>query len=691
MAASSAFSARLAWVAKNSDLMVGLGLVGVLGIMIVPLPPVILDSLLAVNITLSLLVIMVAIYLTRILEFSAFPSLLLIATLFRLSLNVASTRLILLHGHEGPTAAGQVIKSFGGFVVGGNYVIGIIIFLILVLVNFIVITKGAGRVAEVAARFTLDAMPGKQMAIDADLNAGLINETSARERRRVVEMEADFYGAMDGASKFVRGDAIAGILITAINIIGGLLIGILQRNMALGDALQNYTMLTVGDGLVSQIPALIVSTAAGVIVTRVAQESNLGEDLSGQLFPNPRAVALASFILFGMAIMPGLPFLPFFLMGSLTGGMAYFMPKKEETEVKQAEREMTPAEREGAALEQMLALDALELEVGYGLISLVDAKQDGELLERIKMIRKQFAKDKGIIIPQIHIRDNLQLKQSSYRIVLKGIPIGEGELMLKHWLAMKPTAGGGEIDGMPANEPIFGLPAVWISDKDKDKAIRLGYTVVNNATIVATHLSETIKQNAHELLGRTELQELLDFVRRDCPRLVEELIPDPLPLGVALRVLRNLLKEGLSIRNLQGILEVLSENAYKTKDPDVLSETVRVAMSKGLIQGLRGPDGAVRVMMLEPAMEEELLRSVQSTDTGLSLAPAPQTAKRLVASLEREGQKMIDQSYTPILVCSPRIRLPLKRAVEKMMPMLVVVSHAELDASVPVITTSVVG
>ncbi|MCD4688034.1 MAG: flagellar biosynthesis protein FlhA, partial [Desulfuromonadaceae bacterium] len=516
----------------RSDVMVAVGLVSILLLMIIPLPSFLLDIFLSLNITISLLVMIISLYTLRALDFAIFPSLLLATTLFRLSLNVASTRLILLHGNEGPDAAGSVIQSFGQFVVGGNYVVGIVIFIILVIINFMVITKGAGRVAEVAARFTLDAMPGKQMAIDADLNAGLITEDQARTRRQDVSDEASFHGAMDGASKFVKGDAIAGIIITLINIGAGFIIGVAQKGMPAADAAANYTILTVGDGLVGQIPALIISTAAGILVTRTAGSQDFGNQLKSQFTVHPRAIWIVSGVLLGFALIPGLPFIPFLLLSILLAYVAYRIQQGLEADAIATAEEVPEAlQPQEDNYEEMLNIDLLELEVGYGLIPLVDSAQDGELLPRIRSIRKQFALDSGFIVPPIHIKDNLQLKPNEYSILLKGISLAGGEIMPGHFLAMNPGLASEPLKGIATTEPAFGLPATWISEDKKERAQIAGYTVVDGTTVTTTHISEIIKRHAHELIGRQEVQNLLDNFAKSYPKLVEELTPNLLPLG----------------------------------------------------------------------------------------------------------------------------------------------------------------
>ncbi|MBI4382557.1 MAG: flagellar biosynthesis protein FlhA, partial [Nitrospinae bacterium] len=521
------------WLNRSNEFMVALGIIGIVVVMVIPIPPFMLDILLSFSITFSLIILLVSIFMLAPLEFSIFPSLLLIVTLLRLALNVASTRIILLHGNEGTGAAGQVIQSFGNFVVGGNYAVGTVVFLILVMINFVVITKGTVRTSEVAARFTLDAIPGKQMSIDADLNAGIITEQEARKRRRTLEREADFYGAMDGSIRFVRGDAIAGLLITAINILGGFAIGIFQQKMTAGDAAKVYTLLTIGDGLVAQLPALVVSTAAGIVVTRAVSDKNLPAELLGQLLNHPMAFVIASGALFFFGLIPGLPHLPFFLLAAAAGTVAYYRFQDiEKTKV----REKKKIEEEARApipekVESILPLDVMELEVGYELIPLVDAERNGELLDRIKSVRRQFALDMGFIVPPLHIRDNLQLKPSEYAILIKGVQVARGAVMMGRFLAMNPGTAEKEIEGIKTVEPTYGLPAVWITAGEKQDAQLAGYTVVDPATIITTHLKETIKRYAHELLGRQEVQALLDKFKETNPKVVEELIPNLLPLG----------------------------------------------------------------------------------------------------------------------------------------------------------------
>lgn len=679
-------------LSRNSDVIMAIGVVGMLVVMVIPLPTIMLDIFLSFNITFSVVVLLVAMYTLKALEFSVFPSLLLLATLLRLSLNVASTRLILLHGNEGATAAGQVIRAFGSFVVGGNYVVGMVIFLILVIINFVVITKGATRIAEVAARFTLDAMPGKQMSIDADLNAGLITDIEARTRRADISREADFYGAMDGASKFVRGDAIAGIVITLVNILGGLVIGVLQQGMSLSHAAQNYTLLTIGDGLVSQIPALIVSTAAGLVVTRAASDSHLGNDMIGQLTGQPRAVAIASGVLILFGFIPGLPTLPFIMLGCLAGGVAYMtFEGKKAIMVKEEEEKESIAKGKGLEkVEELLPLDLLELEVGYGLIPLVDTEQGGELLERIKSIRRQFALEMGMIIPPMHIRDNLQLKPNQYSIIIKGVEVAGGELMPGYYLAMNPGDVKAEIEGIPTKEPAFGIPALWIGEKDKEKAQIAGYTVVDLSTMIATHISEVLKTHAYELLGRQEVQSLLDNLALNHPKVVEELVPNLLSLGGVQKTLQNLLKEQVSIRDLLSIVETLADYAPITKNINILTEYVRQRLARSITKQYETPQGDIPLMTLDAEIEELVNNAIQHTEHESYLSLEPAVAQRILAQLNKAMEKFTSMNHQPIILCSPGIRAHMKKLTERFIPTLVVLSHNEIDKRVKLKSLGVV-
>ncbi|MBN1515908.1 flagellar biosynthesis protein FlhA [Candidatus Sumerlaeota bacterium] len=666
---------------RNRDILLPIIMITILIIMVIPIPAFMLDFMLACSIMSGLLIFFVAIYALRPLDFSVFPSLLLLVTLFRLSLNIASTRLILLNGHTGPEAAGKIILSFGDFAVGGDYVVGIIVFLILVIINFVVITKGSGRVSEVSARFTLDAMPGKQMGIDADLNSGLINEKQARERRSEIEREADFYGAMDGAAKFVRGDAIAGLIITGVNIFGGLLIGWLHHGMGLAEAAKSYTLLTIGDGLVSQIPALIISTSAGIIVTRAASQANLSESIAHQLFFSPRALGVASIVLMFFALLPSLPFVPFAMMSIFLGVTAYFTARfqrqKAELETKQQVAQAPPLEPE--KVESLLPLDIIALEVGYGLIALVDAEQNGDLLDRIKSIRRQFALDSGFVVPPLHIRDNLELKPGGYSILIKGCEVARGELMTGHLLAMNASgAASGDIKGVPTEEPAFGLPALWITERDRERAQALGYTVVDLSTVVATHLTETIKRNAKDLLTRQDAQGLLDQLAKKYPKVVDGLIPGVISLPAFHRILQNLLGEQVSIRDLLSITETIGEVGPVLKNPDDITEHVRQALARGITQQHIGPDGRLRLMVLDQEIEEAIQQSIRHTEGGSFLAMDPGRAQQILNALKSAVERFNLLNAPPIVACIPQVRKQLSNLTEKFIPGLVVLSHAEI-------------
>ena len=671
---------------KNSDLAMAVGLIAILGVMVVPLPRFILDIFLSMGIAMAVVLLLTSVYATRALDFSIFPSLLLIMTLFRLSLNVATTRVILLHGEEGTGAAGEVIKSFGEFVVGGNYAVGIVVFIILVIINFIVITKGAGRVAEVAARFTLDAMPGKQMSIDADLNAGVINEEEARRRRQEIAKEADFYGAMDGASKFVRGDAIAGIMIVCVNIVGGIVIGTLQKGMDIANAAQVFTLLTIGDGLVTQIPALIVSTAAGIIVTRTATSTNFSQEVQKQLLMKPKALGASAGVMGFMALIPGLPHFPFLLLATVMGTVSYHLSAKEKTiendKAKAIEKEKLKPTPE--KLENLLPVDLLELEVGYGLINIVDAEQNGDLLERISNIRKQFALDLGIIIPPLRIRDNLELKPGDYQVLLKGVQVGSGSLMVGHMLAMDPGNVQEKIAGIPTREPAFGLDAMWIMAKQKEDASYAGYTVVDLSTVIATHLTELIRQNSMELLGRQELQMLLDSFKQTSPKVVEDLVPTLLPVGTVLKVLKNLLKENVSVRDLRTILEALADQAPTQKDPAVLTEYVRTALARTITKKLVDPSGQIQLLTLDRSIEETIAGGIIQTDQGQQLSVDPEFVRAFIAQLNEKAVELSAQSNHAVILCSPLIRSHLKTLIDRFIPNVVVLSHNEITSNVNV-------
>jgi len=671
----------------NPDIALALSMIGILAVMILPMPPFLLDILFALNITISVLILFVALYSIKPLEFSVFPSVLLVTTIFRLSLNVASTRLILTNGSKGMSAAGGVIQAFGGFVVGGNYLIGIIIFLILVLINFIVITKGAGRIAEVAARFTLDAMPGKQMAIDADLNAGIIDETEAKQRRTEIQRESDFFGSMDGANKFVRGDAIAGLIITAINIIGGLILGVLFYNMTLTNAATTFTSLTIGDGLVSQIPALVISISSAIIVSKTGAEHSLGSDFSRQILGNPLAIGLASLTLIVFSLVPGMPKPTFILLGGLLAFFAWqgFQKKKENEQQQVVEQEIQEAEEEKESSEEiadLLPIDILGLELGYALIPLVDPEQDGELLERVKAIRRQIALDLGFVVPPVHIKDNLQLEPGAYSIVIKGIEVGKGEMMMDHYLAMKAGDVEEEIDGLETVEPAFGLPAVWISEDDRENAQIAGYTVVDVPTVVSTHLTEIVKTQAPEFLGRQEVQRLMDKVAESEPKIVEELIPDLLGLGIIQRVLQNLLRENVSIRDMNTILETLADTAHYTKVPDVLTEYARETLSRSISRQYQTDDGVIPVMTLDEEIENAIAEAIQDTGQGSYLGINPQVGELIIHSIENSLETFAMFNYQPLILCSPVVRPHLKKLTERSVSNLVVLSHNEISQDV---------
>ena len=678
---------------RPQELMVAAGIVTILGVMVMPIPTVFLDLLLSFSITFALIVLMVAVFMLSPLEFSVFPSLLLIITLLRLSLNIASTRIILLNGDRGSAAAGQVIESFGSFVVGGNYVVGTVIFIILVMINFIVITKGSVRTSEVAARFTLDAIPGKQMSIDADLNAGLITEQDARTRRKNLEREADFYGSMDGAIRFVRGDAIAGILITLVNIIGGFAIGVFQQGMDASEAAQVYTLLTIGDGLVSQLPALVVSTAAGLVVTRAVSDKNLPGELVKQLLDQPYAFVIASGILFFFGLIPGLPHFPFLLMSLVAGFIAFYkMQDNEKVEQKQLLKKEADAKVPiPEKVESILPLDVMELEVGYELIPLVDADRNGELLERIKSIRRQFALEMGFIVPPLHIRDNLQLKSNEYAVLIKGVDIARGSIMMGRILAMNPGTTDREIDGISTTEPTFGLPAVWVPSSKKQEAQMAGYTVVDPATVITTHIKETIKRHAHEIMGRQETQALLEKFKETNPKVVEELIPNALTLGKVQRVFQNLLREQISIRDLRTILEKLSDYASLSQDPDVLTEYVRQGLARPITKQYQSNDGTLSVMTLDRGIEDAIEGSIQRSEGGAFLALEPNVAERFLTRLKAMIENITPNIETsPVLLASPGLRMHIRKFTERFLPELVVISHSEVASSVQIKNLGVV-
>jgi flagellar biosynthesis protein FlhA len=670
----------LAAMQQRGDVIVAICVVSVVGVMILPVPPFILDMLLSFSISLAIVILITAVYIRKPLDLSVFPTILLMTTLYRLSLNIASTRLILLKGNEGVDAAGQVIKSFGSFVVGGNYAVGFVIFLILVVINFVVITKGSGRIAEVAARFVLDAMPGKQMAIDADLNAGIINEAEARKRRTAVAQEADFYGAMDGASKFVRGDAIAGLIITAINIIGGFMIGVLQQGMPFAEAAKTYTILTIGDGLVAQIPALLISTAAGMVVSRAGSDSDMGKDITRQLFLNPKVLFTAAGIMAALGMVPGLPHVPFFLLSAASGGLAYALAKTPAEE--------TPAEAQAAvpapepAIETYLELEPLTFEIGYGLIPLVEGGKS-EILGKIKAMRRQLASELGFVVPSIHIKDNLQLRPHEYALMIRGIDIARGEVMMGHHLAV-PTSDSQKIDGIPTRDPAFGLPAYWVSDRDVEQAQAKGYMIVDPATAIVTHLTELIRTHAWELLTRNEVQTLLDTVAKSYPKLVDELLPVNLTLGGLQRVLQNLLKERVPINDLVTILEALLDHVPAVKDIEVLTEFVRQSLSRYITRQHTAADGGVHVMTLDPRFERALSQAMEAGG-----AINPEIVTRLMRAVEKAVSNERMRGLQPIILCSAQTRRFLKKITERFLPSIIVLSNAELASTARLYTSGV--
>ncbi|MBK7813463.1 MAG: flagellar biosynthesis protein FlhA [Rhodocyclaceae bacterium] len=666
----------------------------ILSMMVLPLPSFVLDLFFTFNIAMAVMVLMVAMYTRRPLDFSVFPTVLLITTLLRLSLNVASTRIVLINGHTGPDAAGKVIEAFGHFLVGGNYTVGIVVFVILTIINFVVITKGAGRIAEVSARFTLDAMPGKQMAIDADLNAGLIGEDEARTRRRDVAQEADFYGAMDGASKFVRGDAIAGILILVINILGGLVVGILQHDLEAGQAAKIYTLLTIGDGLVAQIPALIISTAAGLVVTRVGDAGgNIGEQVIGQVFGNPIVMVLTAGILGVLGLIPGMPHVVFLLLAAGIGALAWSMMRRGEAE-RQRAAEVTPPPPPQEGLEASWAdvapVDVLGLEVGYRLIPLVDRNQDGDLLKRIRGLRKKFAAEVGFLSAPVHIRDNLELNPNAYRITLKGVEVGGGEAYPALCLAINPGRVSGPLNGKQTKDPAFGLPATWVETALRDQASAMGYTVVDAGTVIATHINHVMLSHASELLGRQEAQQLLDHIAKDAPKLVEDLVPKQLPLSTVQRVLQNLLDEGVSIRDTRTIIEQLAEHSARTQDALDLTSQVRIALGRAIVQQLYPAGAEMQVMALEPGLERILGQAVQGGG-GDASGIEPGLADTLLRETVKAAQHQEEIGLPAVLLVPGPLRWLLSRFLRRAWPALKVLANAEIPESKTIKVTTVIG
>jgi len=663
----------------------------ILAMMILPLPPFLLDILFTFNIALAIMVLLVSLYTKKTLDFAVFPTVLLITTLLRLSLNVASTRVILLEGHTGPDAAGKVIEAFGHFLVGGNYAVGLVVFVILVVINFVVITKGAGRIAEVSARFTLDAMPGKQMAIDADLNAGLIGEDMARKRRAEISQEADFYGSMDGASKFVRGDAIAGIMIMLICIVGGLAIGVLQHNLDLAAATRNYTLLTIGDGLVAQIPALVISTAAGIVVSRVTTDEDIGEQMLGQLFSKPQVLMLTAGIIGIMGLIPGMPHVAFLLLAILLGGLAYFVSRRiTAAEPQLPHQEVLATEIQDASWEDVMPVDTLGLEVGYRLIPLVDKAQDGDLLKRINGARRKFAQEVGFLPPAVHIRDNLELRPNAYRITLKGAEVGRGEAYAGMYLAINPGRVTAALPGTATQDPAFGLPAVWVETALRDQAQTHGYTVVDASTVVTTHLNHLIHSHAAELLGRQELQQLLDHLGRDAPKLVEDLVPKLLPLSALQKVLHNLLEEGVHIRDMRTIVETLAEHAPRTPDTNELTVVTRNALGRAIVQQFYAAGAELQVMSLNHDLESILMQAVQSsTVSGAGIEPG--LADTLLKEAGAAAQRQEQLGLPVVLLVPAQIRVLLSRFLRRAIPQLKVISHSEVPDSRSIKVTSIVG
>ena len=651
-----------------------------LAMVVIPLPPLVLDMLFTFNIVFGLVVLLVSVYALRPLDFTVFPTILLVATLLRLALNIASTRVVLLEGHTGSAAAGKVIEAFGDFVIGGNYAVGLVVFAILVIINFVVVTKGAGRVSEVSARFTLDAMPGKQMAIDADLNAGLCTQDEARLRRSEVSQEADFYGSMDGASKFVRGDAIAGILILFINIIGGLLIGIFQHDLAAGVAMKNYTLLTIGDGLVAQIPSLVLSTATAIIVTRVSTSESMGSQVFSQMFSDPRALVVAAVIMALIGVIPGMPNVAFLTIAAMSGGLAYALHKKQQqvelVETAPAEVEPRP-EQKDLSWDDVHTVDIIGLEVGYGLIPLVDDRQGGELMTRIKGVRKKLSQELGFLIQPVHIRDNLDLSPNTYRLSLLGVPMGEAEVQPGRDMAINPGTVYGELPGTPTKDPAFGLDAVWIDPAQRDHAQTLGYTVVDASTVIATHLSQLLQDNAHELIGHEEVQELIDVLKRSAPKLVDGLTPKILELGVIVKVLQNLLQERIPIRDLRTIAETLAEQGTRSQDAGILTAHVRISLGRLIVQNIYGMASELAIMTLHPSLEQILLQSVQGQD-GTVMAFEPGMTQMIHSSLRAATENQVAKGEPAVLLLSQSLRAFLARMVRHAIPELHVLSYDEI-------------
>lgn len=665
-----------------------------LGMMILPLPPLLLDLFFTFNIAMAIIVLMVSLNTKKPLEFSAFPTILLLTTLLRLSLNVSSTRVVLTEGHTGADAAGKVIEAFGHFLIGGNFTVGIAVFVILTIINFVVITKGAGRIAEVSARFTLDAMPGKQMAIDADLNAGLIGEDEARTRRETIAQEADFFGSMDGASKFVRGDAVAGILIMVINILGGLIVGTLQHDLSFAEAGKTYTLLTIGDGLVAQIPSLIISTAAGIVVSRVGDDKDLSEQMLGQLFSRPLVLYITAGVIGVLGIIPGMPHFAFLLIGLFLGGIAWWLEQKAkappplENETPAAAAAPSEQPLQEVSWNDVAPIDPIGLEVGYRLIPLVDRNQDGELLRRIRGIRKKIAQEMGFLVPAVHIRDNLELKPNGYRIQLKGVDVGEGEAYTNMLLAINPGQVSGPLPGINTQDPTFGLPAIWIENSLREQAQSMGYTVVDTSTVVGTHMSTILQAHSAELLGREEVQQLLDHVAKEAPKLIDELVPKVIPLGILQKVLQNLLEEGMHIRDMRTILESLGEHLGKTQDIDELTSAVRVALGRAIIHQYFPGEKELQVVALDPNLEAILLQAAQGRSGG---GLEPGLAENLIKQAGDISEQLENQGLNTVLMTPPAIRSLLSRFLRRSLPQLKVISHSEIPDNKTIRIVSVLG
>ena len=682
----------------SSGLGIPIAILVLLGMVTIPLPPFLLDIFFTFNIALSLVVLMVTLYAKRPLDFAIFPTIILIATLFRLSLNIASTRVILLEGHNGGSSAGHVIEAFGEFVIGGNYAVGLVVFAILVVINFVVITKGAGRVAEVSARFTLDSMPGKQMAIDADLNAGLITQEEAQIRRSDIATEAEFYGSMDGASKFVRGDAVAGILILFINLIGGFAIGVGQHDLSFGDAAQVYTILTLGDGLVAQIPALLLSTATAIIVTRVTggDRKDMGQQMQMQMFSSPKALGTTAGIVGFLGLIPGMPNFAFLTFAAVAGGGAYWIHTQQKNAPAEDAKAPTAVEEEeetrstDLSWDDVQSVDILGLEVGYRLIPMVDQAQNGQLLDRIKGVRRKVSQELGFLVPAVHIRDNLDLKPNEYRIMLMGVPSGDGEVFPDKELAINPGQVFGEVPGISTKDPTFGLEAVWINGSDQDQAQALGYTVVDSSTVVATHVSQLIQDYAFELLGHDETQQLLDKLKETSPKLVEELVPEKLSLAVIVKVLQNLLMEKVSIRDMRTIFETLTEKSTMTKDANELTISVRASLGRSIIKDIVGTDDELKVITLDPSLEQLLLQAAQGAPEG-QLAIEPGLAERLHTTLKEETQKLEMAGSSAVLLVAPQIRAQLARLFRFSLPTLFILAYSEVPENRQISVVASVG